>query len=36
MSVGVYILVGYATLIKMSKVHATIWLYARQGKIKCA
>jgi hypothetical protein len=27
---------GRATLIEMSRVHATIWLYARQGKIKCA
>jgi hypothetical protein len=23
-------------LIKVSRVHATIWLYARHGKIKCA
>jgi hypothetical protein len=36
MSVGVHILVGYATLIEVSRVHATIWLYARQGEIKCA
>jgi hypothetical protein len=27
---------GYATLIKVSRVHATAWLYARQGKIRCA
>jgi hypothetical protein len=36
MSVGVHILVVYATLIEVSRVHATIWLYARQGEIKCA
>jgi hypothetical protein len=24
------------TLIEVSRVHATIWLYARQGEIKCA
>jgi hypothetical protein len=36
MNVGVYILVGYATLIETSRVHATIWLYASWGKIKCA
>jgi hypothetical protein len=35
MSAGVHILVGYATLIERSRVHATIWLYARQGKIMC-
>jgi hypothetical protein len=27
---------GYATIIEVSRVHATIWLYARHGKIKCA
>jgi hypothetical protein len=27
---------GYATMIEVSRVHATIWLYARQGKIRCA
>jgi hypothetical protein len=27
---------GRATLIEVSRVHATIWLYARHGKIKCA
>jgi hypothetical protein len=27
---------GYATMIEVSRVHATIWLYARYGKIKCA
>jgi hypothetical protein len=36
MSVGAYILVGYDTLIEMSRVHATTWLYARQGNIRCA
>jgi hypothetical protein len=35
MSVGVHILVVYATLIEVSRVHAIIWLYARQGEIKC-
>jgi hypothetical protein len=27
---------GYPMLIKVSRVHATTWLYARQGKIRCA
>jgi hypothetical protein len=27
---------GYATMTEVSRVHATIWLFARQGKIKCA
>jgi hypothetical protein len=27
---------GYATWIEVSLVHATTWLYARQGKIRCA
>ena len=27
---------GRAALIEVSRVHATIWLYARHGKIKCA
>jgi hypothetical protein len=27
---------GYATMIEVSRVHATIWLYARHGKIRCA
>jgi hypothetical protein len=27
---------GRATLIEVSRVHATIWLYARHGKMKCA
>jgi hypothetical protein len=27
---------GYATLIEVSRVHAIAWLYARQGKIRCA
>jgi hypothetical protein len=27
---------GYTTLIEVSRVHATIWLYARQGRIRCA
>jgi hypothetical protein len=27
---------GYATMIDASRVHATIWLYARQGKIRYA
>jgi hypothetical protein len=27
---------GRATLIEVSRVRATIWLYARHGKIKCA
>jgi hypothetical protein len=27
---------GRATLIEVSRVHATIWLYVRHGKIKCA
>jgi hypothetical protein len=27
---------GRATLIEVCRVHATIWLYAGQGKIKCA
>jgi hypothetical protein len=27
---------GRAPLIEVSRVHATIWLYASRGKIKCA
>ena len=27
---------GRATLIEVSRVHATTWLYARQGNIRCA
>ena len=27
---------GRTTLIEVSRVHATIWLYARHGKIECA
>jgi hypothetical protein len=27
---------GYTTIIEVSRVHTTIWLYVRHGKIKCA
>jgi hypothetical protein len=27
---------GRATLIEVSRVHSTTWLYARQGNIRCA